>query len=848
MRDQDTLTPTAADTVGSGVPAPLTTSGELSIYVVEELRPRWMAWVDNWASTNDRPSGPVAAAAPGQVSVRPLPLLVAAGIDVIDAAGVQLLLSLDKALDERGHRLLLQNPGACLHSGCGAMGLGDWLRQRCANTNIAAPSSLAESLTLTAEGDYDQSFIQDALPIFISESLEQIESIEHLLLELEDSPGDSGLLNALFRCAHTVKGSAGIFGLDALVGFTHHVETLLDQLREGKLGFTLALNNLLLRCNDQLRQLVIQARDVSAEPAQAAQTRAELVAQLEAAGSSIQGRPQTSVSTVAAGAGPAKHAGPLLRWGVEVDFGVDTFRNGMDPIALLDYLRGMGTIEQIRCNSERVPTLGMLNGEDCHLSFSLVLQTAAPRSAIESAFSFVIDDCQLRIEPLDSAPSDVGLEFEPETAVGDGSVTAATPRTGDGTSVNASSGEDRRIIRVQADRLDTVINLLGELIVAGAGAVQQARQTRQTALIEANEEMGRLIEEIRNSTLQLRMVPIGETFARFRRIVRDTASELGKDVQLDIQGGDTELDKSIVERISDPLMHLVRNALDHGLESPAERLAAGKRSQGSLVLEACHESGNIVLRISDDGRGIQRDKVLQRARERGLVEQDIVPADADIDALIFEPGFSTADKVTNLSGRGVGMDVVRSNIEALRGTVALDSRPGEGSCIEIRLPLTLAIIDGFLVSVGNSKFIFPLEAVVEVVENRAAVGPYDPHGRGCIELRGQVLPVVSLRELYAQDSPPPPRASVVVVRSGWRRYGVVVDQLMGQHQTVIKPLGRMFQSLRGMAGSTILGSGEVALIFDVGALGELAACAEDRTRPRSSGPQLSGRNSAALYS
>lgn len=844
--DQNTPRNTADYAVGSGMPAPLATSGELSIYVVGELRSSWMAWVDSWASANERLSGFGAAAAPDQVPVRPI--LLAAAIDVIDAAGVQLLLALDKALGECGHSLLIQNPGSCLQSGCGAMGLGDWLSQRCVNTDIGTPSSPAESHSLTANGDHDQSFIQDALPIFISESLEQVEAIEQLLLELEESPGDDGLLNALFRCAHTVKGSAGIFGLDAIVGFTHHVETLLDRLREGKLPFTPALSTLLLRCNDQLRQLVIQARDVSAEPAQAAQTRAALVAQLEVASGAVQSAPQASVTTIATGAGPAKNAGPLLRWSVDVDFGIDTFRNGMDPIALLDYLRGLGSIQQIRCNSEGVPTLEVLHAEDCHLSFSLVLETAAPRSAIESAFSFVIDDCQLRIELLDSAPPEVGLEFEPETAAGDGSLAAATPRTADGASANTSSGEDRRIIRVQADRLDTVINLLGELIVAGAGAVQQARETRQTALIEANEEMGRLIEEIRNSTLQLRMVPIGETFGRFRRIVRDTAGELGKDVQLDIRGGDTELDKSIVERISDPLMHLVRNALDHGLETPAERLAAGKRAQGNLVLEACHESGSIVLRISDDGRGIQRDKVLRRAWERGLVEHGTVPADADIDALIFEPGFSTAEKVTNLSGRGVGMDVVRSNIEALRGTVALDSRPGEGSCIEIRLPLTLAIIDGFLVSVGNSKFIFPLEAVVEVVESRGSVAPYDSHGRSCIELRGQVLPVVSLRELYAQDSPPPPRTSVVVVRAGWRRYGIVVDQLMGQHQTVIKPLGRMFQSLRGMAGSTILGSGEVALIFDVVALGELAASAGDRARLRSSGPQPSDRNATALYS
>jgi len=319
------------------------------------------------------------------------------------------------------------------------------------------------------------------------------------------------------------------------------------------------------------------------------------------------------------------------------------------------------------------------------------------------------------------------------------------------------------------------------------------------------------------------MVPIGETFSRFRRVVRDTAAELGKDVALEMVGSDTELDKSVVERIADPLMHLVRNALDHGLETPEQRVAAGKPAQGRLVLSACHESGSILIRIDDDGRGIQRAKVLQRAWERGLVEPGVTPDDDAILRLIFEAGFSTAEQVTNLSGRGVGMDVVRRNIEALRGTVTLSSTEGRGSRVEIRLPLTLAIIDGFLIGVGSSRFILPLDAVVEVIENRPAITRLDSSGRGVVELRGQVLPVVSLRTLYALDGVAPARCSVVVIRAGNRRYGVLVDQLLGQHQTVIKPLGRMFRSLRGMSGSSILGNGEVALIFDVNSLGQLAA-------------------------
>jgi two-component system chemotaxis sensor kinase CheA len=366
-----------------------------------------------------------------------------------------------------------------------------------------------------------------------------------------------------------------------------------------------------------------------------------------------------------------------------------------------------------------------------------------------------------------------------------------------------------------------VINLLGELVIAGAGATLLARETHHTALTEAALHMNRLIEEIRNGTLGLRMVPVGETFSRFRRVVRDTASSLGKEVNFEIQGGDAELDKSMVEKIADPLMHLVRNSLDHGLEPPQERLAAGKSRSGKLTLSAQHETGAILIRIEDDGRGINRERVLQRAWNRGLIEQGVVPSDDTINMMIFEPGFSTAEQVTNLSGRGVGMDVVRRNIEALRGSIRLNSTPGVGLQVDIRLPLTLAIIDSFMVGMGKSKFVLPLESVVEVIgSDQASV---DANGRRVMELRGTVLPVVSLRALYGSESPAPSRASVVVIHSVHGRYGIEIDTLLGQHQTVIKPLGKLFKALRGISGSSILGSGEVALILDVNSLAELAS-------------------------
>jgi len=719
----------------------------------------------------------------------------------------------------------------------------------------------------------DDDLIQEMLPAFIEEANEQSEALEQLLLDLESAPGDSELLDALFRCAHTIKGSAGVFGLNEVVAFTHHVEALLQRLREGLLQLTPAINTLLLRSNDMIRLLVKDARQTHPLDAAQTQQRDDLVEQLmQAAGHTDEGAAHGASAGQDEGQARPDGNPAAQHWKIAVQFGPDTYRHGTDPLTLLNYVRGMGHIVQIQALAEAIPLLDEIDPENCHWGFDFVLETTASRDEVEQAFKFALEDSTLTISPMGAAINDVVERIEAlpdqlklgEILVSAGAIsrvqlqqgldkqTQDNEEGGDGSApllgevlqnnaalspkvvaaalqkqqrqrASTGAGDENAFIRVQAERLDEVINLLGELVIAGAGASMIARQTRQRQLVEANQQVMRLIESIRNSTLKLRMVPIGDTFSRFKRVVRDTAAELGKDVALEIVGGDTELDKAMVERIADPLMHLVRNALDHGLENAEQRQAIGKPAQGKLTLSACHESGHILIRIMDDGRGVQRDKVLARAWERGLLERGVTPPDDDILNLIFAPGFSTAETVTNLSGRGVGMDVVRSNVEALRGTVTISSELGKGSCMEIRLPLTLAIIDGFLVGVGPSKFILPLESVVEVIANRAVVTTVDERGRCCVELRGEVLPVVNLRTLYALDSLQPERSSVVVVRSGHRRFGVLVDARLGQHQTVIKPLGLMLRSLRGVSGSSILGTGEVALIFDTPSLGQLAA-------------------------
>ncbi len=385
---------------------------------------------------------------------------------------------------------------------------------------------------------------------------------------------------------------------------------------------------------------------------------------------------------------------------------------------------------------------------------------------------------------------------------------------------------ENRFVRVDADKLEELINQVGEMVIAGASATLLARRTQDGALHEAMSLMGRLVEEIRDCALSLRMVEIGETFNRFQRVVRDVSRELGKEIALEISGGETELDKTVVEKITDPLTHLVRNSIDHGIEPAEVRVSRGKPANGIIRLNAYHESGTIVIEVSDDGGGLNRDKILGKAIEKGIVAPTQTLADQEIYNLVFEPGFSTADQVTNLSGRGVGMDVVRRNIEALRGSIDLDSRPGEGTTFRIRLPLTLAIIDGFLIEVGESSLVVPLDMVVECLELSDS-DRQSAETRRYLNLRGEVLPFIRLRELLAIEGEPARRENVVVVQFGGQKAGLVVDQLLGEFQTVIKPLGQVFRHLRGISGSTILGSGEVALILDVPALVQQAASREN---------------------
>ena len=689
---------------------------------------------------------------------------------------------------------------------------------------------------------------------FVVECRELLDAMESSLLGVKAGTADPEAINDIFRTAHTIKGGAGLLALDHVVRFAHAVEGVLDDAREGKVSLDGELIVLLLSCRDHLVRLVAEVEAGRMEADAEAERNGALLLQILTC---YRSGPQARLS-------PERSPPPATditagHWHISLRFRADALRNGMDPLAFIRYLEQLGEIVALTTLFDALPPLPEMDPEACHLGFEIALESRADEATLAAVFELAKDDCDVRILPPHSSVGEYlrlirelpeGAERLGEILVGCGSLTErelelslsgqqvapsqpealgnlrvregsrglevkdADPRPQPAT--KAAEVRQTRSVRVDADRLDELINLVGELIIATASTDLVARSTRVPELQQCTATLTSLVEAVRHNALQLRMVKVGETFKRFQRVVHDVARELGKDIVLAVSGEDTELDKTVVEKIGDPLLHLVRNAMDHGIEAAAFREASGKPAQGTVRLNAYHDSGSIVIQVSDDGGGLKREKILAKGVERGLVEPGATLSDGEIYNLIFEPGFSTAAQVTNLSGRGVGMDVVKRNITALRGSVSVESEAGVGTTVTVRLPLTLAIINGFLVGLGESIFVVPLEMIEECMELDADTG------RDYGALRGKVLPFIRLRKLFELAGPPLERQSVVVVRCGEQRAGLVVDSLLGEFQTVIKPLGKMFNRVKCISGSSILGSGEVALILDVPTLVESA--------------------------
>jgi two-component system chemotaxis sensor kinase CheA len=702
--------------------------------------------------------------------------------------------------------------------------------------------------------------IDQALQTLIAESRELLADMETALLAVEQTDERGELLNAIFRAAHTIKGSAGLFNLDHIVAFTHVVESVLDRVRAGKLAIDEALVALLLRCGDHISTLIdaldADPTSTSTDPSVLAQGE-PLLTQLRV---HLGAAPAATLPAQANAAATgdevvtriARDGASTNHWHISLRFGPNVMKDGLDPLSFIRYLETIGHVAGAALVSEAMPGAANMDPETCYLGFELAFATKADKATIESVFEFVRADCQLRILPPHSLVSEyinlISQQDNParlgEMLVHCGTLTqqeldgaiqiqnshpekllgsilvdegAVYPEVVDAAlakqkQVRDNCAQESRSIRVDADKLDQLINLVGELIIAGANVNLIAHRAQIADLQESTSKLSMLVEEVRDSALQLRMVRIGATFNRFQRVVHDVSRELDKDIHLVIDGEDTELDKTVVEKIGDPLMHLVRNAMDHGIEPASVRVAKGKPAHGTVKLNALHDSGSIVITVQDDGGGLKRDRILAKAIERGVVEPGHTLSEKEIYALIFEPGFSTADQVTNLSGRGVGLDVVKRNITALRGTVEISGTEGVGTCVTVRLPLTLAIIDGFMVEAAKSVFAIPLDMIEECVAYSA-----EP-GHDYTNLRGEVLPFVRLREIFNLRGAAARSENIVVLKHGEQRAGLVVDVLLGEFQTVIKPLEAMFAHVKCISGSTILGSGDVALILDVPAI------------------------------
>lgn len=651
---------------------------------------------------------------------------------------------------------------------------------------------------------------------FFEESFEGLDVMESTLLNLDAGAADPETINTIFRAAHSIKGGSATFGFSAIAGFTHLMETLLDEMRDGRRGVTQAAVDVLLRAVDVLRGLVrcAQTGD-AADMADIAGVEADL-------------RDQLGQET-AASAGAGSVATPAVAgWRIRFRPHREILCTGNEPLRILRELAGLGEI-CVSADMSRLPDWELLEPEDCHLAWDIEVRGKVARDAIDEAFAWVADESELHITPLDaqlvpaSAPADadpaVSGELLVERRRGDerrqGGERRAPTGSGDATS-----------IRVSTDKIDDLINMVGELVITqsmlgqiGNGLVQGGSAQQLEKLRDGLAALERNTRELQESVMRIRMLPISFAFNRFPRLVHDLGGKLGKRIELRMSGESTELDKTVMEKIGDPLVHLVRNAIDHGIESPEARVAVGKPPVGTLHLHAYHQGGNIVIEIADDGAGLNRQKILRKAVERGLVGEAEAAALAEekVCDLIFLPGFSTADVVSDVSGRGVGMDVVRRNIQDLGGSIEVNSQEGRGSRFTIRLPLTLAILDGQLVRVGEQIYIIPLVSIIESLQAKPDSINVLAGMSEVYRLRDEYLPVLRLYQVFniVADTEDLTRGLLVVVEGDGQRAGIFVDELLGQQQVVIKSLESNYRRVDGVSGATILGDGSVALIMDI---------------------------------
>jgi two-component system chemotaxis sensor kinase CheA len=688
------------------------------------------------------------------------------------------------------------------------------------------------------------------LETFREEATELLSELENSLLELEDNTADSAAVDRVFRSLHTIKGSSAMVGLDEISDFLHDIESVYDLVREGDLVVTRELINLTLLAKDQLKVLVGSLMgddkiDSEVLNSIAAQFGEMLPKQISEQIVKSEMNTDSDESTT---------------YRIRFRPVSDMFKKGLNPLFILRELKLLGDcliIPQL----DEIPPLETLQEEQCYLHWDIVLTTDRNPDDIRDIFIFIEDNCleltldiiddgglldtesgykklgEILVERGDLNEEQLNKALQSKGKIGEELIGSGLVSAG---AIETALAEQKRVqeirqvrknaettssIRVRSDKLDALVNLIGELVTVQARLSQYSSSVVDSDLLSIAEEVEHLTWDLRDQVLNIRMIPIGTTFTRYRRLVRDLSSELDKKVALETVGAETELDKTVIDQLSDPLVHLIRNSVDHGIETPAVRVKVGKPEIGTVRLSAAHTGAYVTITISDDGRGLDRDALLKRARELGLISQDADPSDRDIWNFIFTPGFSTAESVTSVSGRGVGMDVVKRSVEELRGSIEVHSHPGCGTEFNIKLPLTLAIIDGLLVNISGESYVFPLSAVEECVElRRAAVVTNE---RNLANVRGEIVPYVKLREYFAMPESERDIEQIVIAKIDGVRVGFVVDYVVGEHQTVIKSLGKFYHGIKGLSGATILGNGSVALILDLSQIADKAEFLEN---------------------
>ncbi len=682
----------------------------------------------------------------------------------------------------------------------------------------------------------------DPADTFRQEARELLETLEQGLLDLERTPADSDLINAVFRALHTIKGSGAMFGFIEVASFVHEFETAFDRVRKGESVATPDLIGVALDAKDHVH-ILIETPDASGDRGEAIIAALRAIVETDAFPEPpLAAEPEQPVAAEAVPGAPR-------RWRIRFSLPEDSLVQGTNPLPLLDEIRDIGPCTIVAL-TDAVPPLEVIDPEAMHLSWQVELEADDPHEAIDDVFLFIRDGMDLSIEPLDeetesdAAAAPIAAEAEaaiPETEAEEPAATPAeTPVSGQ--PAQAASQQAKPVaqdkaatapaggstsLRVAAERLDELMDRVGELVIAQSRLSQMAAGSSDINLKSIAEELERLSSGLRDTTMGIRMVPIGTLFSRFRRLIHDLSRDLDKQIDFVTTGEETELDKTMIERLADPLVHLIRNAVDHGLEETDTRLAAGKAKKGTVRLSAVYAGAEVAISVSDDGAGLEPARIRKKAEEAGLVAPDTKISDQDLNMMIFAPGFSTAKEVTSLSGRGVGMDVVKRTIDGLRGNIELSSEKGVGTTVTLRLPLTLAIIDGMLVRVGNGRYTIPLSAVEECVELPANADTAS-RGRHFLDIRGELVPFLRLRELFKLPGEPDEFEKVVIVSAGEGRVGLVVDQIIGNNQTVIKQLSKLHSDLKSFSGATILGDGTVALILDTAQLVSAGQSHDDR--------------------